>query len=77
VLDLRDGQRHHARVWRWRLIGRDWRRRSGIGAVVQHRGGEPARRFLVDFYRESGVRQEAAVVEVGGLDQGVGLEGAS
>ena len=37
----------------------------------------PARRFLVDFYRESGVRQEAAVVDVGGLDQGVGLEGAS
>jgi len=39
--------------------------------------GCASQRFLVDFYRESGVRQEAAVVEVGGLDQGVGLEGAS
>jgi len=39
--------------------------------------GCASQRFLVDFYRDSDVRQEAAVVDVSGLDQGVGLEGAS
>jgi hypothetical protein len=35
VLDLRDGQRNHARVRGWRLIGGDRRRRLGIGPVAQ------------------------------------------
>ena len=35
VLDLRDGQRSHARAGRWRLIGREGRRRSNAAVTVQ------------------------------------------
>jgi hypothetical protein len=41
-LDLGDGQRDHAGFRRWRLVGPDWGRRLGVGAVTQQRGGDGA-----------------------------------
>ena len=44
VPDLRDGQRDHAGFGGGRLIGPDWRRGLGIGAVAEQRGGHGADR---------------------------------
>lgn len=41
-LDLGNGQRDHTGFGRWRLVGPDWGRCRGVGAVLDQGGGDGA-----------------------------------
>jgi hypothetical protein len=65
--DLRDGQRDHPGFGGGRLIGPDWRRGLGIGAVAEQRSGHGADRQgghdQHDVAGDRGVEPGLALVE--------------